>query len=113
MADRKDEQPRPLSEILETMRTSTELGKSLHEAKIWEQWPAIVGPVLMHHGMPLRVRDGVLTIAVSSSVWMHRMSYKKSEIVHKIDEILGPDHVRELFFTLAEEEAEKNAPKRP
>ncbi len=105
--DPKSNAPRPIADILNTLKETTELGRSLHEAQIWERWPEIVGPILMHHGQPLRVRDQVLTIAVESSVWMHRISYKKCEIIEKIEQFLGPDFVRELFFTLLDEEPSK------
>ena len=96
--------PTSIGDILGGLKDTTELGRNLHEARVWEHWPDIVGTKLMHHSQPIRVRDGILTIAVENSVWMHRISYKKQEIIGEIANLLGPDFVNDLFFALVDQE---------
>lgn len=98
---RKGSQPQGIGRILDALKESGELGKSFKEAAIWEHWPDIAGTHLMPYGRPLGIRDKTLVIEVVNAVWMHKFSYRKSEIVERVNEMFGPDLVEDLYFSLA------------
>lgn len=104
----KGKEPEGIGDILKALKKSGEVGAQFEQALIWEHWPEVAGPQMMHHGRPLGVRDGTLLIEIDSAVWMHRFSYEKEGIMDRIRQIVGPDLVSELFFTLTEEEELKN-----
>lgn len=95
--------PTRIDEVLDALRKSPETGKPFDVAKIWEQWPNVVGTKLMPYGRPVGVRDGTLVIEVMSAVWMHRYSYRKQSILRRVNQLVGSDLVREIFFVLSEE----------
>ena len=96
--------PKGIGDILAELKESTELGKKFKEAQIWERWPEVAGPKLMAFGRPIGIRDETLFIEVSSAVWMHKFSYYKSEILTRVNELLGENPVTDLYFNLAPEE---------
>ncbi len=100
------DEPQNISDILEELKATTDLGRRLEEAQIWEHWGAIAGSELAPHATPIGVRDGILVIAVDSAVWMHKFSYRKSEIIDKSNHFLTQDKLSEVFFTLKEDAAE-------
>lgn len=104
----KKKEPQGIGEILEAMKASSELGRNLEEAQIWERWPEVAGAQLMHHGRPAGLREGTLFVEVESAVWMHRFSYHKWEIVKRINGLLGHDLVSDLFLGLVSEEKPSN-----
>lgn len=96
--------PAGVGDILESLKASTELGRQLEEAKIWEQWPEMAGESLMIHGRPLGIKDGCLAIEVDSAVWMHKYAYSKNKILDRINELLGQVLVTDIFLRLSLEE---------
>ncbi len=96
--------PQKLAEILEALKATTPLGKSLDYAQIWDRWEELVGSELGARSHPLKVKRGVLTVAAASPVWIHKFSYQKSTIIAKINDILVTDPVEDIFLTLPSEE---------
>lgn len=97
------DEPQNISDILKELKATTDLGRRLEEAQIWEHWRMIAGPELAPHAMPIGIRDGTLVIAVDSAVWMHKFSYQKSEIIDRSNGFLTQDKLSEVFFTLKED----------
>ena len=106
-----DDEPEDISQIIESLKETSKLGETLEQAQIWERWAEIVGAELAPHGRPLRVRDGTLTVEVDNAVWMHKLSYIKSEILEKINALLTHEKLSEIFMTLPDEDANPAAPK--
>jgi len=96
--------PKDIAAIIETLKKSSELGRNLEEAKIWDNWPGIVGSPHGAHSRPLGVRDRVLIIEVDSAVWMHKMSYDKPRILTQIRKIVPADLVEDTYLILAKDE---------
>jgi len=97
------DEPQNISDILKELKATTQLGQRLEEAQIWEHWTAIAGPELAPHATPVGVKDGTLVIALESSVWMHKFSYRKSEIIDRANEYLTQDKLSEVFLRLKED----------
>ena len=96
-----------ITEILKELKATTDLGQRLEEAEIWEHWREIAGPELAPHAAPVIIREGTLVIAVDSPVWMHKISYKKSEIIDKSNNFLSKEKLSEIFLTLKSDADEK------
>lgn len=96
--------PKGIAEILETLKAETQLGKSLEEARIFQEWPGIAGTELAPYGRPLAIREETLIVEADSAVWLHKFAYHKAQILARIEAIVGPDLVTEIFLALTEEE---------
>jgi len=93
-----------VGEIIETLKKTTKLGENLEQAQIWEHWPEIAGAYLSAHGRPYAVKDGQLRIAADSAVSMHRFSYRKWDIIKRVNRMAGKELIHDVFVLLADED---------
>lgn len=68
--------------------------------EIWARWFQIAGDQLYQRTFPRMYRDGVLTIAVVNSTWMHQLSFIKTQLLDRLAESVGPGVVRDIRFVL-------------
>ena len=70
--------------------------------KIKKNWEKIVGSFNAKNTKPHAVKDGILTILVSSPVWLTQVRYCKSSFIDKINQL--EDHhsikIHEILFKL-------------
>ena len=92
--------PQNIAQILEALKKTTKLGAHLDHAQIWERWNDLAGPELAPRSHPMKVRKGILTVAVAGPVWMHKFSYDKAKILGKINRILTNETVDDIYLTL-------------
>ncbi len=95
-----EQEPQNIAQILATLKATTKLGAHLDHAQIWEHWELLAGPELGPRSHPMKVRKGVLTVAVLSPVWMHKFSYDKKEILGKINRLLSTESIEDIYLTL-------------
>ena len=86
------------------MQQTTQLGKNLEQAQIWEHWEELTGKHLAKHCRPHSIKDGQLRIIVESPVWMHKLSYLKWDLLLRINRMAGKELVSDTFFVLASDE---------
>ena len=90
--------PRPLSEVLRINLRSSGLAERLREAEIWRVWPEVVGATLACRAQPVRIINGTLTVAVSSSPWMQELRFMTAMMREKLNARLGAEIVREIVL---------------
>jgi predicted nucleic acid-binding Zn ribbon protein len=86
---------RSLPQVLQQMN----LGERLREGRIMDLWPEVVGPTVAERSRPVKCHDGVLTVAVSSSVWLQQLTMMRQEIVRLFAERIGKGAITEIDFT--------------
>jgi len=74
-----------LKEYLDRRQFNSEL----EVARVWLNWPDIVGAHLAEMARPLGRRKGTLRIGVTDSVVMQELSYYGQEILDRIEAFLG------------------------
>ena len=102
--------PRLIGDILpETLRR-----KSIHlpmkDRRLIEAWNRAVGPQIGAKAQPDRLRDDVLYVRVSTSVWMHELQFMKQDIIEKLNGILGAAAVSQIRFFIGDVEAPPEKP---
>jgi len=65
------------------------------------EWPALAGERVARHSRATGFRDGILTVEVEGSAWMHELGFLSRELVRRVNDHLGAEVVREVKFTLA------------
>ena len=65
------------------------------------EWPAIAGERVARRAHATSFRDGVLTIEVEGSAWMHELGYLERDLVHRVTRHVGAEIVRRLRFVRA------------
>lgn len=86
---------RSLPQVLQQMN----LGERLREGRIMDLWADVVGATVAERSRPVKCRDGVLTVAVSSSVWLQQLTMMRQEIVRLFAERIGKGAITEIVFT--------------
>jgi predicted nucleic acid-binding Zn ribbon protein len=65
------------------------------------EWPALAGERIAKRTRAVGFRDGVMTIEVEGSAWMHELGFLRRELVRRANRHLGADVVREVRFVPA------------
>jgi predicted nucleic acid-binding Zn ribbon protein len=92
-----------VGDILAKMKQTTELGKHLEHAEIWEHWPEIVGETVAKHARPKSIKDLQLRIEADSAVWMHKINYRKWQILKKINRLARKELVSDIYIVLLDD----------
>jgi predicted nucleic acid-binding Zn ribbon protein len=103
-------EPTGLGDILSTMRATTSLGLHLEHAQIWERWAEVAGPTVSQHVRPVTVRDGELVVEADSAVWMHKVNYKRWQIVRHINKMAKKELVHGVFVILRDGDWDEDDP---
>ena len=93
--------PTSLGDALRAVLARLPNAAELADYAVWPHWDALVGPTLARHAQPVRLRRGVLLVAVDSAEWMHELQYLKHDLCARVNERLGRNAVREIFLVLA------------
>ena len=78
--------------------------------ELFRVWAAEVGAAVAARAQPAAFRDGVLSVRVSSAAWMQELQFAKEEIRTRLNQRLGAEVVRDVYFVSGGGEA---APARP
>jgi predicted nucleic acid-binding Zn ribbon protein len=90
--------PAAVSDLLSAMLRGTPAEKRLQEGKVWLVWEDAVGSRIALHAAPSGFRDGTLTVTVDSAPWMQQLSFLKRELIAKVNDELGHELVKDLYF---------------
>ncbi|HEY3302223.1 MAG TPA: DUF721 domain-containing protein [Candidatus Binatia bacterium] len=81
----------------------------LGEYGVWPIWNEAVGDTIARNAQPEKIRQGTLFVKVSSPVWMQQLQYLKDTIADKINQTLGKEVVKNIFFVTGKVEAKAAA----
>jgi len=90
--------PKSISSLLHSELNGLGLANHLREAEIWRLWPEVAGQTVSSRAQPLRINNGTLTVAVSSSPWMQELNFLKGMMIEKLNSRLGGDVVKEIIL---------------
>lgn len=88
--------PVKLSQVLGTFVKDIGFGPDIHFEKIKTNWQKIVGETNARNTRPVSLKNGVLTIAVSSPAWITQLIFYKSSFLSKIRDF-GPKYDVEIY----------------
>lgn len=107
MADKRPKMPRPMAiaDLLGAVFRGKPAEKRLEEGKVWLVWDEAVGKQIAARAQPVSLRDGILTVAVSSAPWMQQLTFLKQGMIDSINERLGRELVRDIYLKAGMREA--------
>lgn len=98
---RSREVQRTIGEAIRAQLATLDPSGHLEDYALWERWEEIVGPTLARQTRPLRLRNHLLLVGVTSSTWMQELQFLKGRLRCQINDALGRSVVRETRFVLA------------
>ena len=96
------ERLKDLKTILGTMLRTMDSPPQREQFRVWDIWEEVVGPQIAGKTRPEALRNGVLVVSVTSSVWMQELSFMKQKILDLINQTLAPATIREIRFKLGD-----------
>lgn len=95
-----------LGEVLSKSLKRLDLSSRLDEYGVWPIWNQTVGPTIARNAQPEKIRNGTLFVKVTSPVWMQQLQYMKEMISEKLNQKLGTEIVRNIFFVVGKVESD-------
>lgn len=96
----KDSQTEKLGAVLEKSLQRLALSARLMEYRVWPIWDDIVGSTIAANAQPEKIRHGTLFVKVNSSTWMQQLQFMKEMIADRLNERLGKEVVKNVFFVV-------------
>ena len=90
--------PQKIGDILKTVLKQRNIELSVKDQSIWDAWSKAVGPLIASQTNVDRFNRETLFLKVSSPAWMHQLQFMKNDIIQKMNDILGKEVVKKLFF---------------
>jgi hypothetical protein len=85
------------------------MAEKLEENAILKLWPKAVGRQIAGQTQPDALRNGMLFVKTTSSVWVQQLSFMKQEILQKMNEIAGKKAITDIRFTVGHDLAKSMA----
>lgn len=92
---------KPLAAILPGVLRDLRLDEAAAGWRAVADWPALAGERIARRTRAVAFRDGVMTIEVEGSAWMHELGFLKRELVRRANQRAGADVVRDVRFVPA------------
>ena len=72
---------------------------------VFQIWAGEVGDAVAARAEPIALRDGVLSVRVRGAVWMQELQFAKEEIRTRLNQRLGGERIRDIYFVSGAEPA--------
>lgn len=98
-----------IGEILYTALKRRGMAAKLEENAVLKFWPQAVGRQISSQTQPDSLRNGMLFIKTTSSVWVQQLHFMKEEIREKLNELAGKDVIKDIRFSIGYECRKNNS----
>lgn len=102
-----------LAEVLDKSLKRLDPSGRLGEYGVWPIWNGVVGDTIARNAQPEKIRQGTLFVKVSGPVWMQQLQYMKDTIAEKLNQGLGKEIIKNIFFVVGAVEAPEAGPAKP
>lgn len=88
--------------IIDSVITKLNCESTFYFYNLKKKWPDIVGSTNARNMEPVILKNGVLTVKVTSPGWMTELRFSKKKILEKINkhETIGTISVKDIRFSL-------------
>ena len=87
-----------IGQIINDLLKQENLDVALDEHRASALWPQIVGDGINRYTIRRFVKDGVMTVYLSSSSLANELMLSRDTLIQRINEALGRDIIREIIF---------------
>ena len=87
-----------IGQIIADVLRKENLDVALDEQRASALWPQIVGDGINRYTIRRYVKDGVMTVHLSSASLANELMLNRATIIQRINEALGRDIIHEIIF---------------
>jgi predicted nucleic acid-binding Zn ribbon protein len=91
-----------VADIVGSLLRKRGLTGKVEAASVVPEWAELMGPQITAVTRPLRVSDGVLFVAVTSSPWMMELNLMKADLMRRINTGKREGRIKQLVLVMAE-----------
>lgn len=85
-----------LNKALQNFRTDDDI----HMTRIWDTWEEAVGEPIARNAKPYAFKDNILIVHVSSSAWMHQLSFLEKDMLANLNRQITPVTIKHIRFKI-------------
>ncbi len=97
----RPDSPQLIGELLPRYLERKGLAAKVEAASVVPEWESLVGDGIAAVTQPLRVSEGTLFVAVSTSAWMMELNLMKAELMRRLNAGKRRGRIEQLVFVLA------------
>ncbi|MDY6300775.1 MAG: DUF721 domain-containing protein [Bacteroidales bacterium] len=94
----KRTEARNIGQIINDVLRKENLDVALDEHRACALWPQIVGDGINRYTIKRYVKDGVMTVHLSSASLANELMLNRERIIANINKAIGRDIIREIIF---------------
>jgi predicted nucleic acid-binding Zn ribbon protein len=94
-----DRDPQLLGGVLQGLVGERGWQRPLAEARVFADWPSLVGADTAGHCRPVSLNSGELRVVAESTAWATQLQLMASALLASFARELGPEVVRKVFIT--------------
>jgi hypothetical protein len=94
--------PLRVGDILKNYCNRVGLSSRMNEQRLLDAWKEAVGEEVAKRTEPIRIKNRILYLKVTNSVWMQQLQFMKELIVKKLHEKTGIDFLQDIRFFIGE-----------
>tara|TARA_B100000900_G_scaffold297357_1_gene255888 strand:- start:6237 stop:6527 length:291 start_codon:yes stop_codon:yes gene_type:complete len=87
-----------IGQVIKRLTKNNKLSKRLYVLNILDVWNNIIGKDLEKYVKSTKLVDDKLYIALRSSIVRNEMSYKKTELIQRINKKLNKDVIKDIIL---------------
>jgi predicted nucleic acid-binding Zn ribbon protein len=87
-----------IGEIINDLLKKENLDVALDEHRASALWPQIVGDGINRYTIRRYVKDGVMTVYMSSAALANELMLNRATLIQRINEALGREIIHEIIF---------------
>jgi len=89
-----------ISDILNSALGKFRPAQDTWMTRIWDVWDGAVGKPIAMNAKPDSFKDGILIVNVSSSTWIHQLTFLEREMILNINKHLDQPLVKKIRFKI-------------
>jgi predicted nucleic acid-binding Zn ribbon protein len=94
-------QPQLVGELIPAYLAKKGFAAKVEAASVVPEWEDLVGGAIAAVTTPLRVSEGTLIVAVTTSAWMRELDLMKSELMRRLNAGKRQGRIEHLVFVMA------------
>jgi predicted nucleic acid-binding Zn ribbon protein len=89
---------KPIGIAIDQLVSSLGIKKKLQEYDAVIYWESIVGEQIAKVTRAVRILKGVLIVNVKTGTWRNELTFRKKEIIEKLNNVIGVEIVKDIKF---------------
>lgn len=89
---------RTLADVIKELISSYKIDGKLKEANLIESWEQVVGKMIAHHTIHLRIHKRILYVEVDSAALRNELTYARDKIKKALNKKAGEQLIDDIVF---------------